>query len=63
MPRTGITPIRQRPELGAAQRQLLSDLFARCDLAKFTGLSSSPAESAEAAEMARTLVLQTAPPG
>jgi hypothetical protein len=55
--------VQQRPELGESQ-QLLRDLFARCDLAKFTGLSprNAPAENAEVTEMARTLVQQTTPP-
>src|SRR5262249_39059706 len=53
---------RQRPELGEAQ-QLLRDFLARCDLAKFTGLAPSPAECAEATELARELVRGTAPSG
>lgn len=54
--------VQQRPELAEAQRHLLRDLLLRCDLAKFTGLSPAPAEQAEAAALARDLVLQTAPP-
>jgi hypothetical protein len=53
---------KERPELAEEkQQQLLRDLFARCDLAKFTGLSprDAPAEYAEVTEMARTLIQQT----
>lgn len=54
--------VQQRPELPEAQQQLLRDLLARCDLAKFTGLLPSPAECAEATALTRDLVVQTTPP-
>jgi len=47
--------------LNEAQQQILRNLLARCDLAKFTGLPPSAEECAEATELARTFVRQTVP--
>ncbi len=48
--------------LNEAQQQILRNLLARCDLAKFTGLPPSPEECAEATELARTFVRHSVPP-
>jgi hypothetical protein len=54
--------LRQAPELSAAQQALLRDFLERCDLAKFAGVTPAPAACHAAADMARTLVEQTAAP-
>jgi hypothetical protein len=53
--------VRRGEHLNAEQQQLLHDLLARCDLAKFTGLPPSPEEGAETVALARTFILQTTP--
>ncbi|HTU19135.1 MAG TPA: hypothetical protein VMG10_13830 [Gemmataceae bacterium] len=50
-----------RPKLTAEQLSLVSELFKRCDLAKFARASTSPDECRNAAELARELVRQTRP--
>jgi hypothetical protein len=47
---------RAAPELATAQRDLLGDLLARCDLAKFTGDEPSPGARAELLAIAARLV-------
>jgi hypothetical protein len=53
--------MRRSEHLNEAQQQILRDLLVCCDLAKFTGLPPSSEECAEATELARTFVRQTAP--
>jgi hypothetical protein len=54
--------VRRGQHLNAEQQQILRDLLARCDLAKFTGLPPSPEECAETVTLARAFVTQTARP-
>lgn len=49
----------QVPQVSPDQRALLSELFQRCDLAKFAHLSTPPEECRHTAELARELVRQT----
>ncbi len=51
--------IRQVPQLSADEQALLTELFARCDLAKFARAGTSPEECQHTAELARNLVRQT----
>lgn len=52
--------VRRGEHLNAEQQDLLRDLLARCDLAKFTGLPPSPEECAETVALARAFIMQTA---
>lgn len=49
----------QVPQLPAEEQALLTELFERCDLAKFARAGTSPDECQRTAEMARHLVRQT----
>ena len=51
--------IRQLPQLPAEEQALLTELFQRCDLAKFARAGASPEECQQTAEIARDLVRQT----
>jgi hypothetical protein len=51
--------VRQVPELPAGEQALLTELFERCDLAKFAHAGTSPQECQRTAELARNLVRQT----
>ena len=51
--------IRQVPQLSADEQALLTELFERCDLAKFARAGTSPEECQHSAELARNLVRQT----
>ncbi len=51
--------IRQVPQLSAEEQALLTELFERCDLAKFARAGTSPEECQHTAELARNLVKQT----
>jgi hypothetical protein len=51
--------IRQVPQLPAQEQTLLTELFERCDLAKFARAGASPQECQRTAELARNLVQQT----
>jgi hypothetical protein len=53
------TTAEPRPRLTAEQRMLLSELFQRCDLAKFARASTPLEECRSTAELARKLVRQT----
>jgi hypothetical protein len=53
--------IRQTPQLSAEQQTLLSELFERCDLAKFARVGTPPEECRRTAELARELVRRTPP--
>jgi hypothetical protein len=48
--------IRQLPQLPAEEQALLTELFERCDLAKFARAGASPEECQRTAELARTVV-------
>jgi hypothetical protein len=50
---------RQVSQLPAEEQTLLTELFQRCDLAKFARADTSPEECQRTAELARTLVQQT----
>ncbi|HEY7326499.1 MAG TPA: hypothetical protein VH592_02590 [Gemmataceae bacterium] len=50
---------RQIPQLPEQAQALLTELFERCDLAKFARADTSPAECQRTAELARILVQQT----
>lgn len=52
--------VRQVPELTAEEQALLTELFGRCDLAKFARAGTSVEECQRTAELARNLVRQTA---
>jgi hypothetical protein len=49
-------------QLTPEQRELLRELFERCDLAKFAGAAASPEECGALAERARSFVVETAAP-
>lgn len=49
----------QAPQVTAEQQALLSELFARCDLAKFARASTPPEVCKNTSELARELVKQT----
>jgi hypothetical protein len=51
--------VRQVPQLSAEEQALLTELFERCDLAKFARAGTSPEECQHTAELARNLVRQT----
>ena len=51
--------VQRTPELSAEQQTLLSDLFERCDLAKFAHVHTPPEECRRTAELARELVRRT----
>lgn len=51
--------IRQVPQLPAEEQALLTELFKRCDLAKFARAGTSPEECQRTAELARDLVRHT----
>ncbi len=51
--------VRQVPQLSADEQALLTELFQRCDLAKFARAGTSPEECQHTAELARDLVRQT----
>jgi hypothetical protein len=52
--------IRQVSQLPAQEQALLTELFKRCDLAKFARAGTSPDDCQRTAELARNLVRQTA---
>lgn len=54
--------VQHTPELSAEQRTLLSELFERCDLAKFAHIHTPTEECRRTAELARELVRQTTMP-
>lgn len=51
--------IRQLPQLPAQEQALLTELFQRCDLAKFARADTSPEECQQTAKLARELIQQT----
>jgi hypothetical protein len=51
--------VQRTPELSAEQQILLSELFERCDLAKFAHIRTPPEECRRTAELARELVRRT----
>jgi len=51
--------IRQLPQLAPDEQARLTELFERCDLAKFARAGTSPEECQHTAELARNLVRQT----
>lgn len=54
-----LNAIRQLPQLPAEEQALLTELFQRCDLAKFARAGASPEECQQTAAIARDLVRQT----
>lgn len=54
--------VRQVPQLTAEEQALLTELFERCDLAKFARAGTSPQECQRAAQLARNLIRQTTSP-
>lgn len=54
--------VQRSTELSAEQQTLLSELFERCDLAKFAHIHTPPEECRRTAELARELVRRTTMP-